>query len=110
MKYGQLTKQMVDFQKMAFDNWYNSFALLQNQAVSMMDVWLNHSMWLPENGRQAIQRWMHTCTQEGERFKAFVDQHVGGVETYVDHSKVQMAQETQKPIKQTKKPIKQQGE
>ncbi|BBO89619.1 hypothetical protein [Desulfosarcina ovata] len=87
MEYSQMTKRVIDFQKMSFDNWYNAVTSLQNQAVSMMDTVLDQSRWLPDDGRKAIQRWIHLCEQEGGRFKTYVDDGFTGIEKYISESK-----------------------
>ena len=46
MEYTQITKQVLDFQKMSFSNWYDAVALLQDQATSAMDMVLDKNTWM----------------------------------------------------------------
>lgn len=87
MEYTQITKQVIDFQKMSFLNWYDALSMLQDQATSAMDMVLDQSAWVPEEGRKAIQSWMSTCQQERGRFKTYVDEGFAGLEKYMFEEK-----------------------
>lgn len=73
MKIDQIGKQVMDFQKTAFDNWYSAMSLVQDQAVSTMDMMLNEAAWLPEDRRNNIQNWVSVLQDERNRFKDYVD-------------------------------------
>jgi hypothetical protein len=68
MEYNQITKQVIDFQKMSFLNWYDTMAMLQDQATSTVNMVLQQNTWWPEDGRKAIQSWFNTCQKERGRF------------------------------------------
>ncbi len=87
MEYAQITKQMIDLQKMSFLNWYDTVAMLQDQATTAMDMVLDQSAWVPEEGRKAIQSWLSACRQERGRFKSYVDEGFVGLEKYVFEEK-----------------------
>jgi hypothetical protein len=96
MEYTQITKQVMDFQKMSFDTWYSAVAMMQHQAVSAMDLMLDQSSWLPEDGRQAIRQWINACKQEGGRFKSYVDDSFAGFEKYLNESQKLAASKAKK--------------
>lgn len=73
MEASQITKQVIDFQKTSFENWYSALSLFQDQAVSAMDLMLDQAYLIPEDGRNAIQGWMGVMQEERDRFKAYVD-------------------------------------
>lgn len=79
MDVQQTTKQMIDLQKMAFDSWYNAAAILQTQTASVIDMMLGPATGVPEDGRQAMRRWIQVCGQERDRFKAYVDDSFAGM-------------------------------
>ena len=87
MEYTQITKQVIDFQKMSFSNWYDTVAMLQDQATSAMDMVLDQNAWLPEEGRKAIQSWVSACQKERGRFKSYVDEGFAGAEKLMSESK-----------------------
>ena len=73
MEASQITKQVIDFQKTSFENWYSAMSLFQDQAVSTVDMMLDQAYLIPEDGRNAIQSWMGVLQEERDRFKAYVD-------------------------------------
>lgn len=87
MEYTQITKQVLDFQKMSFSNWYDALTMLQDQATSAMDLVLEQNVWMPEEGRKAIQSWISACQQERGRFKSYVDDGFSGIEKLIAESK-----------------------
>jgi hypothetical protein len=73
METSQITKQMIKFQRMSFDNWYNAMSIVQDQAVSAMDTMLGQASWLPKDGRDAIQNWVGDIKDGRDRFKGYMD-------------------------------------
>lgn len=73
METNKITKQMIKFQKMSFNNWFTAMTLVQDQAVSAMDTMLGQTSWMPEDGRNAIQSWVGGIQDERNRFKGYVD-------------------------------------
>jgi hypothetical protein len=78
MEYGQIAKQVIDFQKISFDNWFSAMALVQDQAASTVDKMLDQANWMPNEGRKAIQSWITACTGERDRLKSYVDESFAG--------------------------------
>jgi Mg2+/Co2+ transporter CorB len=87
MEYTEITKQVIDFQKMSFSNWYNAMAMVQDQTTSAMDMVLDQSTWVPEDGRKAAQNWLNVFQEERNRFKVYVDEGFSSMEKYIAKSK-----------------------
>jgi prenyltransferase beta subunit len=87
MEYTQITRQVLDLQKMSFANWYDAVAMLQDQATTAMDMVLDQNTWMPEEGRKAIQSWVSACQQERGRFKSYIDEGFAGLEKIVAEGK-----------------------
>jgi hypothetical protein len=87
MEYTQITRQVLDFQKMSFSNWYDAVALLQDQATSAMDMVLDQNTWMPEEGRKAIQSWVSACQKERGRLKSYIDEGFAGLEKIMAEGK-----------------------
>jgi hypothetical protein len=87
MEYTEITKQVIDFQKMSFSNWYNAVAMVQDQTTSAMDMVLDNSTWVPEDGRKAAQNWLNACQEERNRFKVYVDEGFSSMEKFIAKSK-----------------------
>lgn len=79
MEYSQMTKHIIDMQKISFDNWYSAVCQVQDQAASM----LGKAAWLPAEGRQSIQNWINSCQNERERFKSYVHKGFNDLEKLV---------------------------
>ncbi len=87
MEYTEITKQVIDFQKMSFSNLYNAIAMVQDQTTSAMDIMRAQSTWVPEDGRKAVQSWLSACQEERDRFKSYVDGSFSSVEKYLAKGK-----------------------
>ncbi|MCP4747541.1 MAG: hypothetical protein GY874_15580 [Desulfobacteraceae bacterium] len=82
MEYTQISKQVIDFHKSSFSNWYDAVSMVQDQTVSVMDMVLDQSTWIPQEGRHAIQNWVNVYEKERGRFKSYVDEGYTGLEKY----------------------------
>jgi hypothetical protein len=80
MQANKISKQMIEFQKMSFENWFTAMSLVQDQAASVMDTMLGKATWLPEDGRDAIQNWVGIVQDERTRFKGYVDSGFASLE------------------------------
>ena len=80
IEYNQITKQAIDFQKTAFNSWYNAVTMVQDQAVSAVETMMNQTSLVPEEGRQAIKSWVSACQEERNRFKSYVEDSFSGLE------------------------------
>lgn len=90
-----MTKKVIDFQKMSFDHMFNTVSLFQDQAQATMDMMINQSAWIPEDGRNALKNWVNVCQQERGRFKSYVDKGFATLEKTL--------LETAKPAEKSKK-------
>ena len=80
MEYNQITKQAIDFQKSAFNSWYNAVTMVQDQAAAAVETLMNQTSLVPEDGRQAITNWVGACQAERNRFKSYVVDSFSGLE------------------------------
>jgi phage-related protein len=80
MEYNQFAKQAIDFQKNAFNSWYNAVTMVQDQAAAAVETMMNQTSLVPEDGRQAIKSWVSACQKERNRFKSYVDDSFFGLE------------------------------
>ena len=82
MDQKQLFKQMVDFNKTAFNNNFNAMVMLQEQAERMTNTMLEQATWLPAEGRKAITDWADAYKKGRENFKKLVDDNFQKVDEY----------------------------
>ena len=67
-------KQMVQFNKNAFDKSYNAMEMLFEQNEKMTNSILGHAPWMPEEGKKAVNEWMQLYKKGCDDFKKTVDQ------------------------------------
>lgn len=77
-----ITRQMIAFQKAAFNNTYSAMILLQEQTETAVNNLLKQTSGLPESGRTAINGWISACKKGREDFKILVDTNFEKVENY----------------------------
>jgi hypothetical protein len=82
METGNIAKQMIDFQKTAFDNTYSAMVALQDQTEKMVTKTIEQSAWLPEDGKKAINEWTETCKKGRDDFKKLVDENFSKAEDF----------------------------
>ncbi len=97
MVYARLSKQIIEFQKLAFTNCFDAAVLLQDQATAAMRRTVQQNTWLPEEGQKMIQSWVDACRQESARFRTFVDDGFAYMETHFA---------VEKPVRKTAKKAK----
>ncbi|MGD8367742.1 MAG: hypothetical protein PVG78_08870 [Desulfobacterales bacterium] len=82
MDQKKLFKQMLDFNKSAFENSFNAMVMLQEQTERAGNTILDQATWLPEEGRKAVQDWIDAFKKGREEFKSMVDENYKRVEAY----------------------------
>ena len=87
MDQNQIFKQMIDFNKAAFDNSIKAMVMVQEQTEKMVGATLAQASWLPEEGKKTIEEWMGACKNGSEDFKRVVDDNFKKVEDFFSSSK-----------------------
>jgi hypothetical protein len=82
MDQKQMAKQMLKFNKTAFDNTFNAMTMVYDQNEKMVGTFLQQAAWLPEDGRKAISDWMEAYKKGCENFKNLVDENYQKVEDF----------------------------
>jgi hypothetical protein len=81
MDQKEIVKQMIQYNKTAFENTFNNLVMLQDQMEKTMDMFLKQAAWLPAEGKKVIEEWVKANKKGRENFKNVVDQSfkkVGG--------------------------------
>ena len=88
METGKIAKQMIDFQKTAFDNTFGAMVALQDQTEKMVNLTIEQAAWLPKDGKRALNEWTEAYKKGRDDFKKFVDENFNRVESFfVDQAK-----------------------
>lgn len=74
MEQNLLAKQVMEFNKTAFDNSFNAMSAIQDQTESLVLSFLDKAAWFPEEGKKAMSDWILSYKKGREDFKAAADQ------------------------------------
>jgi predicted aminopeptidase len=82
MDQKQIARQMIQFNKTAFDNSFNAMTMVYEQNAKMIGTFLEQATWLPKEGKKAISDWMQTYKKGCEDFKKLVNDNYEKVEAF----------------------------
>ena len=83
MEPKQIAKQMVDFNKKAFDNSFEAMAVIQDQTEKMITTMMQQqTAFFPEEGKKLINDWIKTYKKGRDEFKAAADENFKKVEAF----------------------------
>ena len=82
MEPAKIAKQMMDFQKAAFENSFSAMGMVREQAEKMLSMSLEQAAWLPEEGKRVIDEWAEAYGNGCEEFKKTVDANFAKVESF----------------------------
>jgi len=83
----QIAKQMIAFNKTAFDNNFRAMNALHEQTEKIVTKFWEKSPMFPEEGKKAISEWMKTYKKGCEDFKNMVDENFKKVEDFFNQQK-----------------------
>ena len=75
METEKFAKQMIDFQKTAFDNTFTAVTMLQDQAERMVNTVIDQATWLPEESRRVIDEMVGAYKKGRTDFKGAMDEN-----------------------------------
>ncbi len=81
-----IAKQMVEFNKTAFDNSFKAMTMVYEQNEKMIEAFLGQASWMPAEGRKALQDWMDSYKKGCQDFKKIVDDNYAKVEGFFSKS------------------------
>ncbi len=87
MDQKQIVKQMIEFNKTAFDNTFNAMAVLQDQTEKLIFHFLEKAPWFPAEGKKAINEWVSACKKGREEFKKNANESYKKVTDYFAKAK-----------------------
>lgn len=82
MEPKQIAKQMIDFNKTAFDNSFEAMAALQDQTEKMVSTVIEQNAMLPADAKKAVADWIKSYKQGRNDFKAAADENFKKVEAF----------------------------
>ncbi len=73
MNPSQFAKQMIDFQKMSFDNTFNSMVMLQDHTEKLANTLFEQANWIPEESNRLVTQWIELFKKGRNEYKLAVD-------------------------------------
>jgi hypothetical protein len=67
-------RQMIEFNRMTFDNTFNAMVMVQEQNERMAKALQEQATWLPKEARNAIEEWMNAYKKGRDQYKKLVDE------------------------------------
>lgn len=53
----QITKQLMEFNKTAFDNTFHAMTIIQDQTENIIFRFLEKAQWVPADGKNLMNEW-----------------------------------------------------
>ena len=78
----QIAKQMMQFNKTAFDNTFDAMTVLQEQTEKMVAMWMDQAPLIPAEGKKALNDWLKAYKKGREDFKSAVNENYSKVEEF----------------------------
>ncbi|MEQ8180608.1 MAG: hypothetical protein ABRQ30_00740 [Smithellaceae bacterium] len=82
----QLTRQLMDFNKSAFDQSYKMIKILHDQTENIVLRFLERSNWITEDGKKVVKEWAKVCKKGSEYFKDCADENYKKIADYCTRS------------------------
>ena len=87
MEPNLLLKQMLEFNKTAFDNSFNAMLTIQEQNAKMVDTFVEQATWMPEEGKKVIRDWVNAYKKGCQDFKKTADENYKKVDEFFASAK-----------------------
>jgi len=78
-----MIRQILDFNKKAFDDSFNVVITVQENTEKMTRIFWEKSSLIPEEGKKMVEDWAHTYRNGLEEFRTSVDERFKLVENYL---------------------------
>lgn len=77
-----IARRVIDFNKSAFDNTFDTIAALQDHSEKMVNFFLERASLFPPEGKKVITEWIDAYKRGQNNFKKSVDDSFKTVEDY----------------------------
>ena len=82
-----IAKQMIDFNRTAFENTFGAMCMLQEQSEKMVNAFVEQAEWMPGEGKKAISDMAAMMRKGCAEFKKVVDENFVKVEAYFEQGR-----------------------
>ncbi len=74
METAQVAKQVVEFQRSAFDSSFNAVAAVQDQTETLVNNWVGQFPWVTEDGRKQMAEVFEMTRKGRDEFRKAVEE------------------------------------
>lgn len=83
----KMVKQVIDFQKTAFEGAFTAVSFIQDQASNGVQQAIDAAVWMPAENRKQADALLAACAQSREQFKEFVGDNFDRIESIFAETK-----------------------
>jgi len=83
----KIFKQMIIFNKAAFDNAFSVISSLQTQTERMLNIYLEKATGFPDEGKKAMNDWVEVFNKGSRDFQNAVHEGFKKVDNFFEISK-----------------------
>lgn len=83
----QIGKQIIDFNKKAFENSFSAMCALQEQAEKTFDILLDKSPLYTEETKKIVSAWRTNCLKGRDQFKSLANENFEKVNAFLGSAK-----------------------
>jgi hypothetical protein len=87
MQPKDMLKQMIDFNKSAYENAFKNMNMLQEQMEKVITLYIDQSSGMSEEGKKAAKEWTSMYKKGYDDFKKLVDDNFKKMETFFQEKK-----------------------
>lgn len=80
----KMAKQVIDFQKTAFENSFSAMVMIQGQTEKLADQFITKNSLIPEEGQRMINEWRLSFKKGRDDFKKSVDENFKRMESFFE--------------------------
>ena len=73
MDHKLMTKQIIDFNRSAFDNTFNAMVIWQDQLERAARALREQAAWIPSEGQAVVEEWVDACKKGRNEFRKTVE-------------------------------------
>ncbi len=81
-----LVKQMIDFNRAAFNNTFGAMCMAQEQSEKMVNSLVEQAVWIPSEGKKAINDMAAMLRKGCSEVKRAVDENFSKAEAYFEQT------------------------
>jgi polyhydroxyalkanoate synthesis regulator phasin len=88
MENKEIVKQMIDFHKTSFENYFSMMVMLQDQTEKFLNTCVNKSPGMSDESKKVMDRWVGGYKKSRDDFKKAIDNGYAKVEAFFDYNAI----------------------